>query len=66
LFNYNYIVITFKHGSSQAKTKGLPIGHYDTLIAAHARPLEATLITHNVREFERVDGLLFEDWEITA
>ena len=43
--------------------KGQPIGHYDTLIAAHARSLNATLITHNTREFGRVDGLQTEDWE---
>ena len=42
---------------------GQPIGHYDTLIAAHARSLKATQVTHNVREFERVQGLLLEDWE---
>jgi tRNA(fMet)-specific endonuclease VapC len=42
---------------------GQPIGHYDTLIAAHSRSLKATQVTHNVREFERVNGLLLEDWE---
>lgn len=44
--------------------KGQLIGHYDILIAAHARSLNATLVTHNTREFERVDGLLLEDWDI--
>lgn len=43
---------------------GQPIGHYDTLIAAHARSLKATLVTHNTREFEKVQGLLLQDWEI--
>ncbi|MBK1720475.1 hypothetical protein CKO27_23135 [Thiocystis violacea] len=43
--------------------KGQPIGHYDTLIAAHARSLNAILITHNTREFARVEGLQLEDWE---
>ncbi|MFZ1389790.1 MAG: type II toxin-antitoxin system VapC family toxin [Thiolinea sp.] len=42
---------------------GQPIGHYDVLIAAHARSLKATLVTHNVGEFGRVKGLLVEDWE---
>ena len=42
--------------------KGRPIGHYDTLIAASALAHGATLITHNIREFGRVDGLLLEDW----
>ena len=43
---------------------GQPIGYYDTLIAAHARSLKVTLVTHNVGEFERVQGLLLEDWEM--
>ena len=42
--------------------KGAPIGHYDTLIAAHARSLDVVLVTHNTREFGRVDGLRIEDW----
>lgn len=43
--------------------QGRPIGPYDVLIAAHARSLKATLVTHNTGEFGRVDGLLVEDWE---
>ncbi|MBF0293689.1 MAG: type II toxin-antitoxin system VapC family toxin [Magnetococcales bacterium] len=43
--------------------KGQPIGPLDTLIAAHAHSLNAILITHNTSEFQRVDGLLVEDWE---
>lgn len=42
---------------------GQPIGAYDTLIAAHARSINATLVTHNTREFSRVSGLTIEDWE---
>jgi tRNA(fMet)-specific endonuclease VapC len=41
---------------------GNPIGAYDLLIAGHARSLDATLVTHNVREFSRVSGLRLEDW----
>jgi tRNA(fMet)-specific endonuclease VapC len=44
--------------------KGEPIGPYDTLIAAHARSINAILISHNTREFTRVDGLEVEDWEL--
>lgn len=43
---------------------GRPIGPYDVLIAAHARSLQATLVTHNTGEFGRVQGLLLEDWEL--
>lgn len=41
---------------------GQPIGHNDLLIAAHARALELTLVTDNVREFSRVPGLRVENW----
>jgi len=42
--------------------QGQKIGPFDTLIAGHARSLAAMLITNNVREFERVGGLMIEDW----
>lgn len=39
-----------------------PIGGNDMLIAAHALTLGATLVTDNVREFERVRDLRIENW----
>lgn len=42
--------------------QGRPIGPLDTLIAAHALAIEATLVTHNTREFKRVGSLRLEDW----
>ena len=44
------------------RKKGTPIGNMDMLISAHARSENLTLITHNTREFERVDGLMLDDW----
>lgn len=41
---------------------GTPIGSLDTLIAAHALAGKLTLITNNLREFERVHGLRCENW----
>lgn len=41
---------------------GTPIGSHDLLIAAHARSRALTLVTHNLREFQRVPGLKVEDW----
>ena len=41
---------------------GKPIGAYDVLIAGQARRRDATLVTSNVREFDRVAGLTCEDW----
>ena len=41
---------------------GTPIGSNDMLIAAHARSLDLTLVTNNRREFDRIPGLLVENW----
>lgn len=45
------------------ESKGTPIGPMDTLIAAQALRLGATLVTRNVREFRRVKGLAVENWQ---
>lgn len=44
------------------QAQGTPIGPLDFLIAAHALALQATLVTNNTREFQRVSGLRIEDW----
>ena len=41
---------------------GTPIGPLDTQIAAHALALEATLVTNNGREFDRVPELKWVNW----
>jgi tRNA(fMet)-specific endonuclease VapC len=43
---------------------GTPIGSYDLQIAAIALANNLTLVTHNMREFERIEGLQIEDWEV--
>ena len=47
----------------ELERRGTPIGPFDTLIAAHARSMNATLVTHNTREFARVSDLSVCDWE---
>ena len=42
--------------------KGTPIGNNDLWIAAHARALELTLVSNNIKEFERVQNLHLENW----
>jgi len=42
--------------------RGKLIGLFDMLIAAHALARDATLITSNVAEFRRVEGLRVESW----
>jgi len=47
---------------AKLERQGLPIGPYDVLIAATALSNRSTLVTHNVKEFSRVEGLQIEDW----
>lgn len=44
-------------------SQGKPIGGNDLLIASIALANNLVLVTHNVREFSRVEGLKIEDWE---
>ncbi len=48
---------------AQLAQAGTLIGPYDVLIAGQALARSLILITHNMREFTRVDGLRLEDWE---
>lgn len=41
---------------------GTPISHNDILIAGHCISIDAILVTDNVREFKRVESLMFENW----
>ena len=41
---------------------GTPIGPLDTMIAGHAKALGYTVVTNNIKEFERVKGLKLENW----
>jgi tRNA(fMet)-specific endonuclease VapC len=47
---------------AELQRKGTPIGPNDTLIAAHAHSIGATLVTNNIQEFNRVQGLRVENW----
>ena len=47
---------------TQLERAGTPIGPYNLMIAAHARSLGLTLVTNNMKAFQRVPGLLLEDW----
>ena len=42
--------------------RGERIGAYDLLIAGHARSCGLVVVTANLGEFSRVDGLRCEDW----
>ena len=42
--------------------KGQRIGERDLLLACQALALDATMVTNNTREFERIEGLKLENW----
>lgn len=44
--------------------KGTPVGAYDLQIAAIALANNLILVTHNTKEFSRINNLKTEDWEV--
>ncbi|MPZ56553.1 MAG: PIN domain-containing protein [Rhizobiales bacterium] len=70
LFLASVAILTFDHedaviaGTIRAALERLdtPIGPYHVLIGAQALRHNLLLVTANVREFSRVDGLRWEDW----
>lgn len=53
---------TYGRLRAELEKEGRPIGPLDTMIAAHAVCVGATLVTNDVREFRRVRGLRVADW----
>ena len=47
---------------AELEQQGTQIGQMDVLIAGTAIALQASLVTHNVKEFSRVSGLTIVDW----
>ena len=49
---------------AELERQGKRIGEYDTLIAGQAFARNLILVTANTSEFERVKGLVVEDWAV--
>ena len=67
--NYSVNASICRHyGELAARLKrfGTPIGANDLWIASHALAESATLVSHNVQEFARIDGLRLENWVVSA
>jgi tRNA(fMet)-specific endonuclease VapC len=47
---------------AQLEKKGAPIGPYDILIGGTALGNQAILVTHNLKEFKRIENLNVVDW----
>lgn len=53
---------TYAQIRTDLELRGMPIGHNDLLIAAHALSLGLTVVTANEREFSRIERLTVENW----
>lgn len=70
MLNDGVVVVPFDADDAQdagevralLRNAGREIGPYDLLIAAQVRRRGAALVTHNLREFSRVPGLIAVDW----
>jgi tRNA(fMet)-specific endonuclease VapC len=47
---------------AELEISGSKIGSYDMMIAGHARSQGLIIVTNNIREFSRVDGLRVTNW----
>ncbi len=54
----------YGHLRAHLEAQGNPIGVFDTMIAAHALSIDATIVTNNVRHFKRVPDLKLENWDV--
>ena len=59
----NVCIRILKALRAELDIKGTPIGPYDLMIAAITLSSGFTLVTHNVKEFSRIENLKISDWE---
>lgn len=57
-----YAVWHYAELRHELQSNGKVIGGLDMLIASHALSLNATLVTNNTKEFERITQLKLENW----
>ena len=60
-FDYD-AAVAYGQIKASLERKGEPVGPNDMLIAAAALSRRAVLVTNNINEFSRVEGLALEDW----
>ena len=70
LFIENFVIFDFDRKAAveyasirdSLEKSGNIIGSNDLFIAAHAKSLNAVLVTNNAKEFKRIKGLKVENW----
>ena len=50
------------YGPVRLATRETKKDHLDKLIAAHAKALSVTVVTNNLKDFEKYPGVLAENW----
>ncbi len=63
IVDYDYAA-SVEYGKIRAnlEKRGQVIGGMDMQIAGHALALDAILVTNNIKEFERIEGLRLDNW----
>lgn len=64
LYPDHAICTAYGKWADKLKRQGTPIGNNDLWIACHALSCQAVLVTHNTREFARIDDLQWQDWTL--
>ena len=59
---FNQIIHTFSKERARLWKAGKKIEDFDLLIGCAAKVKNLTVVTHNRRHFDHIEGLLIEDW----
>jgi tRNA(fMet)-specific endonuclease VapC len=54
----------FAQQKARLRRKGMPISDFDALIGSTALALGYTMVSENVREFQRLEGVDLENWVV--
>ncbi len=60
----NSMLMTYAKMRASLELRGQKIGYNDTIIAATVLARKGILVTNNISEFGRIDGLNHEDWTL--
>ena len=56
------MLLTYARMRAALELRGQKIGYNDTIITATVLARNGVLVTNNVKEFSRIDGLMTDDW----
>jgi len=53
---------TYAKEKARLRKAGIPIDDFDLLIGTTAVSYDMTMVTNNLSHFERIEGIIIEDW----